>query len=118
MSHNIKILANILDFDKAKELPGVAEKLQYGSTILLLGIVTVFSVLAIIWLSLILFKIFLHDIPQKKKVQELSAPVIPAAPAVQDTDDEEIVAVIAAAIAMAESEGNGIKFRVVSFRKV
>ena len=32
-------------------------------------------------------------------------------------DDEEIIAVIAAAIAMAESESNGLKFRVVSFRR-
>jgi Na+-transporting methylmalonyl-CoA/oxaloacetate decarboxylase gamma subunit len=32
--------------------------------------------------------------------------------------DEEIVAVIAAAIAMAESESNGLKFRVVSFRRI
>ncbi len=31
--------------------------------------------------------------------------------------DEEIVAVIAAAIAMAESESDGLKFRVVSFRR-
>lgn len=32
--------------------------------------------------------------------------------------DEEIVAVIAAAIAMAESESSGLKFRVVSFRRI
>ncbi len=32
--------------------------------------------------------------------------------------DEEIVAVIAAAVAMAESESNGLKFRVVSFRRI
>lgn len=33
-------------------------------------------------------------------------------------DDEEIIAVIAAAIAMAESESNGLKFKVVSFRRI
>ena len=118
MSHNFTVLANILEFDKSKELPGIAEKLQYGSTMLLLGIATVFSVLAIIWLSLLLFKVFLHDLPQKKKVKEISAPIVQAAPVAEATDDGEIVAVIAAAIAMAESEGNGLKFRVVSFRKV
>lgn len=32
--------------------------------------------------------------------------------------DEEIIAVIAAAIAMAESENSGLKFRVVSFRRI
>ena len=35
-----------------------------------------------------------------------------------DNDDEEIIAVIAAAIAMAESESNGLKFKVVSFRRI
>ena len=35
-----------------------------------------------------------------------------------DCLDEEIVAVIAAAIAMAESESNGLKFKVVSFRRI
>ncbi len=33
-------------------------------------------------------------------------------------NNEEIIAVIAAAIAMAESESNGLKFKVVSFRRV
>ena len=37
---------------------------------------------------------------------------------VQSTADEEIVAVIAAAIAMAESENSGLKFKVVSFRRI
>ena len=35
-----------------------------------------------------------------------------------DNNDEEIIAVIAAAIAMAESESNGLKFKVVSFRRI
>ncbi len=35
-----------------------------------------------------------------------------------DSTSEEIIAVIAAAIAMAESESNGLKFRVVSFRRI
>ena len=33
-------------------------------------------------------------------------------------NDEEIIAVIAAAIAMAESESDGLKFKVVSFRRI
>ncbi len=32
--------------------------------------------------------------------------------------DEEIVAVITAAVAMAEAESDGLKFRVVSFRRI
>ena len=37
---------------------------------------------------------------------------------VAENNDEEIIAVIAAAIAMAESESEGLKFRVVSFRRI
>ena len=33
-------------------------------------------------------------------------------------NDEEFIAVIAAAIAMAESESDGLKFKVVSFRRI
>jgi hypothetical protein len=46
------------------------------------------------------------------------ADVVPVNSANDAGIDEEIVAVIAAAIAMAESESNGLKFRVVSFRRI
>ena len=51
----------------------------------------------------------------KNTVEVNTAPVVP----VQKENDEsgEIIAAIAAAIAMAESEGSGVKFRVVSFRR-
>ena len=115
---NLMLLNNVLDLDPSKTISGFGDKLQYGGMMLLLGILTVFSVLAIIWFSLMIFKAVFHDLPAKKK----AAPVQPADPVVQDTsavsDDEEIVAVIAAAIAMAESESNGIKFKVVSFRRI
>ena len=116
---NLMMLTNVLELDPTKELPGVAEKLQYGGIMLLLGMLTVFSVLAIICFSLVLFKVFFHDLPAKRKV----AQKVEAAPIVEETtepatNDDEIVAVIAAAIAMAESESNGIKFKVVSFRKI
>ena len=116
---NLMLLSNVLDLDPSKKIANISDKLQYGGTMLLLGMLTVFAVLAIIWLSLIIFKVVFHDLPEKKK----AAPVQAALPAVADetvadTNDEEIVAVIAAAIAMAESESNGIKFKVVSFRRI
>lgn len=46
------------------------------------------------------------------------ADVVPANNENNASLDEEIVAVIAAAIAMAESESNGLKFKVVSFRRI
>ena len=97
---------------------GLSETLLFGLEIVLIGMATVFSVLILLWIALTLFKFFFHDIPSRRK-KEVSAPA-PApvsAPAVTSVADEEIVAVIAAAIAMAESESGGLKFRVVSFKR-
>ena len=92
--------------------------LSFGSRTTLIGVATVFSVLVIIWGALVVFKLFLYDIPSKKKTEA----TVTTEPAVQTVttaadDDSEIVAVIAAAIAAAEAESNGAKFRVVSFRR-
>ena len=94
------------------------DALSYGGQTLLIGMATVFSVLVIIWLALVLFKFFLYDLPSRKTAkptESIEAPAAPAAPTVSSND--EIVAVIAAAIAIAESESNGVKFKVVSFRR-
>ncbi len=91
----------------------------FGGAVVLIGMVTVFAVLCIIWLCLVLFKVFFHDIPARKasKAAEpaVSEPVV-SAPVVNN-DQDEIVAVIAAAIAMAESECSDTKFTVVSFKR-
>ena len=86
---------------------------------MLLGMATIFTVLIIIWISLIVLKFFLHDVPMAKEAEKKNsqpAPVV-SAPVVNTASDDEIVAVIAAAIAAAESESSGLKFRVVSFRR-
>lgn len=107
----------LLAVDPHKSLKPV-EALSFGGQTLLLGMATVFSVLIIIWLSIILLKVLLHDIPEKKKKESQNTPVAPVVqPTVQETGDDEIVAVIAAAIAQAETENSGMKFRVVSFRR-
>lgn len=94
------------------------EALSFGGQTLLLGMATVFSVLVIIWISLIVLKIFLHDLPQKKNVQKTEAPVsVETVKVATNSNDDEIIAVISAAIAAAESESSGLKFRVVSFRR-
>lgn len=95
---------------------GFMETLGFGGQMLLLGMGTVFAVLILLWLALTLFKFFFASnrttAPEKKPIAE--EPVAVAAP---QTEDAEIVAVIAAAIAAAESESDGIKFRVVSFKR-
>ena len=100
-----------------KDLP-FGDALSIGGSTLLLGMATVFSVLIIIWISLIVLKFFLHDVPMQKEAQKSAAPVqVVETPVVKTTNDDEIVAVIAAAIAAAEAEDSGLKFRVVSFRR-
>ena len=100
-----------------KNLP-FGDALSYGGSTLLLGMVTVFAVLIVIWISLIALKFFLHDIPMRKEAEKaaITAPVIEA-PVATSKNDDEIVAVIAAAIAAAEAENSGLKFRVVSFKR-
>ena len=92
----------------------------YGGAMLLIGMLTIFAVLCILWVSLVLFKLFFHDLPARRAREKSEAssdsvatPVVEYTPAA----DAEIVAVIAAAIAAAEAEGSGLKFRVVSFRR-
>lgn len=97
---------------------GWNETLIYGGKILLIGMATIFSVLCLIWLCLSLFKVFFHDLKTKKPATVKAAEVEEVKEVAQyQTNDEEIIAVIAAAIAMAESESTGVKFRVVSFKR-
>ena len=94
---------------------GLPETALFGLQIVLVGMLTVFAVLLLIMIALKLFELVFSKAPKEKKVEEpvASAPVPVSVP----TADEEIVAVIAAAIAMAEAESGGLKFRVVSFRR-
>ena len=107
----------IVDFSNF-DVSQLGSALVFGAAILLMGMLTVFSVLIILWLCLSVFKLVFHDLPNRKKA---AAPVAvtaaaPVAPVVKN-DADEIVAVIAAAIAMAESEESGLKFKVVSFKR-
>ena len=101
------------------ETEGLSETVLFGGKIVLIGMATIFAVLCLIWLALSLFKIFFHDSKAKDRssaVKVVETEAVPEAiPA--ETDDAEIIAVIAAAIAMAESENSGLKFRVVSFKR-
>ncbi len=103
------------------------ERLLYGLQVLVIGIVTVFVVLALLWGAMALFKIFFYNIPNQKKnaantvvnkVENVPAAAdIPlAAPAA--SDDTQLIAVITAAIAAYNaSAGNKLPFRVVSYKR-
>lgn len=112
-----KPIVDFANFDIAQ----LGNALLFGFSILLIGMVTVFAVLCLLWLFLYLFRLFFHDIPAKKAAKKILSPVsavVEKSETNTENAEEEIVAVIAAAIAMAESESSGMKFRVVSFRKV
>ena len=108
----MNFLLEVTDYTKPVE--GFLDRLTFGGFMLLLGMAVVFAVLIIIWGCLSVFKLYFTKSDVKPK-EVVEAPVVPAAPVVQN--DNEIVAVIAAAIAAAESDSNGTKFKVVSFRR-
>ena len=121
MFDNVNISEAIVNFENF-EFSQITQALGYGGFMLLVGMATVFAVLCTLWICLVLFKLGFHDLPEKRKAKALSSKTAEIAPVIEQTDDNaglngEIVAAIAAAIAMAESESSGIKFRVVSFRR-
>ena len=75
--------------DKIINTKGFAETLGFGATMLLIGMATVFSVLCILWICLIGFKIGFHDLPEKRK--NAASKVVDALPdeAVEDTPKEK-----------------------------
>ena len=100
------------------------------------GMLSVFAVLALLWGIISVSKVFLYDIPNKKKnakIAEKSSAKAPEAPAVsepetpatvseQSSDDGELAAVITAAIAAMIESGDYKNefvggFRVVSFKR-
>ncbi len=97
-----------------------AEKLVYGGQVVFIGMLTVFLVLTILWLSLELLHYLLHRGDKTKAKKEADAvaapaPVTTVAPA---GDEDEIAAVIAAAIYAAEESAPQSKFRAVSFKRI
>ena len=114
----MNFLLDISNIDITKPIENLADKALYGGQMLLIGILTVFAVLVILWIALVLFKFFFHDLTFGKKKKEIKSESMPTPQTYAANDDEEIIAVIAAAVAMAESEcGSNKSFRVVSFKR-
>ena len=114
----MNFLLDISNVDITKPIENLGDKALYGGQMLLIGMLAVFSVLVVLWIALILFKFFFHNLASGKKKKEIKSESAPAPQVNAANDDEEIIAVIAAAIAMAESEcGSNKAFRVVSFKR-
>ena len=104
------------------DISQLGDVLLFGGAIVLIGMATIFAVLCLLWLFLVVFKIVFHDIPEKNAAKKKAYQPVEIQQATthaqNSTNDDEIVAVIAAAIAMAESSSSDTKFKVVSFRRV
>ena len=98
------------------------ERAVYSLQMLLIGMGTIFGVLALLWGAL---EIFRAVIEKSKKESAAPAPVAtPAsapAPVAKPEGDDALIAVITTAVAAAMAEENGgavPAFRVVAFRKI
>ncbi len=105
--------------DYTVPISNLTDKFLFGGKMVLIGMATVFAVLFILWISLLVFKFVFHDVGSRKtKTKEIKNTDTPVFTPHYANANDEIVAVIAAAIATAESESApGSKFRVVSFKR-
>ena len=108
--------------------PFSGDAIKYALEMTLLGMGMIFSVLAILWGVLAIFKLVFARPKKEKKNSEApkSEPAVnvtaePVAAPVAATDDSELVAILTAAIAAYEAEQNPdatpASFRVVSYRR-
>lgn len=109
---------SIVDFSNF-DISQLFKAFIFGGAILLIGMLTIFAVLCILWLFLVVFKLVFHDLPKKRAEKKVVVPVevSEAFTEVETIDNGELIAVISAAIAMAENDNSGAKFRVVSFKR-
>ncbi len=111
----------LLQVSPNEPITEMSEILAYGTKMLLVGMGIVFAVLALLCVILLIFKSVFGAIGSKaeeKPVTKKAEAPAPVSVPVIETEDEEIVAVIAAAIAAASSEFPNKKFRVVSFKRL
>ena len=117
---NFDLSRPIVDFMNF-DITQLGNAFLYGGSVLLIGMVTVFAVLCILWLFLVGFKLLFHDLPGKRAAKKRIAPVLTPVEKRSEltpSDEGELIAVIAAAIAMAEGDHTGMRFKVVSFKRV
>ncbi len=107
------------------------ERASTAGTVMLLGMVTIFIVLAILWAAVEIMHRLLHRGEKTEKTAKAQAPsvaaptgdaaiaaAIAAALAAAEDDGAVVAAITAAITAMRAEEGETGNFRVVSFKRV
>lgn len=103
----------------------IDEALATGGEVTLIGLAIVFSVLVILMIVLMLFKVFLYKEPAKVSSAPAPDPIQAAAPDVsavsakkeEPEDDEELIAVLTAAVA-ASMNTSTYNLKIRSYRRV
>lgn len=95
------------------------QRLSLAGQVTVIGLATVFSVLAILMAALYIFQYFAYTLPNKKKKAAEEANTATPAPTATSANNDELIAVLTAAIAAYESaSGNqATPFRVVSYKR-
>lgn len=124
-------MLNMISLLTANGMP-MGDRVAYSLRMLIVGLGMVFVVLAILWGVLVLARVFLHDMPNRRREQtsdkpskvvevvDLAPTPTPAPAAAPVQSDDALIAVITAAIAAAMAEEGSAPaggFRVVSFRR-
>lgn len=100
------------------------ERSVYSLQMLLIGMGTVFGVLALLWGALEIFRSVIEKSKNESTAPApapVAAPTPAPAPVAKPAGDDALIAVITAAVAAAMAEENGgvvPAFRVVAFRKI
>lgn len=123
---NIPVLidmSNLTKEDITTPIENMADRLSAAGQTLVLGMVAVFAVLAILWIVLaVMGRFFTGASPRSEKEEKAPAASAPQvvqtapAPTAPESNDEEIVAAITAAISVMLGKPQSA-FRVVSFRQ-
>ena len=116
--------------DSTAEKMPIGERVTYALQVSLIGMLAVFAVLTIIWGALVLMRIVIEAITKqrnkKNKGSDTNEPAVEVSAeeaSSVDYDDEQLVAVITAAVAAARAEEakkdgrTAGGFRVVSFKR-
>ena len=96
----------------------LAEALSTGGKVTVLGLAIVFSVLIVLMLILMLFKVIFYKDPKKKTVKvEETVPVQTVEVSEPQMNEEELIAVITAAIA-ASLNTSTYNLQIKSYRRI